>query len=142
MVAPKDIEKYQKHYSEEDLGAKIAKVAKKAGIKVIYLALLLYYVLKNPSVTKADKGKIWGALGYFILPIDLIPDFLPIAGYTDDLAALVWAFYSVAKNVTPEIKAQAEGKLHDWFGDYDEADIIIEKMDPDSRNDDNVDVQG
>lgn len=142
MVAPKDIEKYQKHYSEEGLGSKIAKVAKKAGIKVIYLALLLYYVLKNPSVTKADKGKIWGALGYFILPIDLIPDFLPIAGYTDDLAALVWAFYSVAKNVTPEIKAQAEGKLHDWFGDYDEADIIIEKMDPDSRNDDNVDVQG
>ncbi len=140
MLAPKDVEKYQKHYNEQDLARKLKKAARKAGIKVIYLALLLYYVLKSPSVTKADKGKIWGALGYFILPIDLIPDFVPMAGYTDDLAALLWAFWSVAKNVTPEIKAQAEAKLHDWFGDYDESDIIIEKFNPGS--DDNVDVQG
>lgn len=140
MVAPKDIEKYQKHYNEQDLARKLKKAARKAGIKVIYLALLLYYVLKSPSVTKADKSKIWGALGYFILPIDLIPDFLPVAGYTDDLAALLWAFWSVAKNVTPEIKAQAEEKLHDWFGDYDESDIVIDRFNPGS--DDNVDVQG
>ena len=100
----------------------------------------MYYVLKSPKVKTADKGKIWGALGYFILPIDLIPDFIPIAGYTDDLAALLWAFYAVAKNVTPEIEAQAKRKLHDWFGNYDEAEIIIEKA-PGS-NDGNVDVQG
>ena len=142
MQAPRNIEKYQKHYSDEGLTAKIGKAAKKAGIKVIYLALLLYYVLKSPDVSKGDKGKIWGALGYFILPIDLVPDFLPVAGYTDDLAALVWAFWSVAKNVTPEIKAMAENKLHDWFGDYDESDIIIEKPGSDHRPDDNVDVQG
>lgn len=142
MQAPRDIEKYQKHYSDDGLKVKIGKVAKKAGIKVIYLALLLYYVLRSPSVSKGDKGKIWGALGYFILPIDLVPDFLPIAGYTDDLAALVWAFWSVAKNVTPEIKLQAENKLHDWFGEYDESDIIIEKPGSHRHYDDNVDIQG
>lgn len=138
-MTPKHIEKYQDRYNEQDFAAKITKAAKKAGIKVIYLALLLYYVLKSPKVKMADKGKIWGALGYFILPIDFIPDFIPVAGYTDDLAALLWAFYSVAKNVTPEIEAQAKRKLHDWFGDYDENEIIIEKN-PDNNPD--VDVQG
>ena len=138
-MTPKHIEKYQDRYNEQDFAAKITKAAKKAGIKVIYLALLLYYVLKSPKVKMADKGKIWGALGYFILPIDFIPDFIPVAGYTDDLAALLWAFYAVAKNVTPEIEAQAKKKLHDWFGDYDENEIIIEKN-PD--NDPDVDVQG
>ena len=139
-MTPKNLEKYADRYNEQDLLSKMTKAAKKAGIKVIYLVLLLYYVLKSPKVKMADKGKIWGALGYFILPIDLIPDFIPVAGYTDDLAALLWAFYAVAKNVTPEIEAQAKKKLHDWFGDYDEADIIIEKA-PESH-DDNVDVQG
>ena len=137
-MKPKNIEKYQDRYNEQDFVAKVTKAAKKAGIKVIYLALILYYVLKSPKVKMADKGKIWGALGYFILPIDLIPDFIPIAGYTDDLAALLWAFYSVAKNVTPEIESQAKRKLHDWFGDYDEKEIIIEKN-PD--NDPDVDIQ-
>lgn len=139
-MTPKNIEKYRDRYNEQDLLSKITKAAKKAGIKVIYLALLLYYVLKSPKVKMADKGKIWGALGYFILPIDIIPDFIPVAGYTDDLAALMWAFYSVAKNVTPEIEAMAKKKLHDWFGNYDEAEIIIEKVPADKDGD--VDVQG
>ena len=141
MQPPHDIEKYQDKFSESDLLKKIGKAARKAGIKVIYLVLILYYVLNNPNVTKADKGKIYGALGYFILPVDLIPDFVPVAGYTDDLAALVWALHAVIKNVTPEIKRQAKDKLHKWFGDYDESEIIIDKVDPDFY-DDNVDVQG
>ena len=138
-MTPRNIEKYQGRYNESDFLAKITKAAKKAGIKVVYLALLLYYVLSSPKVKTADKGKIWGALGYFILPIDLIPDFIPVAGYTDDLAALLWAFYAVAKNVTPEIESRAKQKLHDWFGDYDEADIIIERN---PHNDPDTDIQG
>ena len=62
-----------------------------------------------------------------------------MAGYTDDLAALLWAFYAVAKNVTPEIESRAKQKLHEWFGDYDEADIIIEKN---PQNDPDTDIQG
>lgn len=118
-----DLTKYQGHYSEESLADKIAKVAKKAGIKVIYAALLLYYVVKNPLTSNKDKTKIIGALGYFILPVDLIPDAVPVFGFADDLAALTWALYAVGKNITPEIKAQAKAKLRDWFGDFDESQL-------------------
>lgn len=116
-------EEYQKNYSDNQFWEKLKKVAKKAGVKVVYAALLLYYVMKNPATPHADKLKILGALGYLILPTDLIPDFLPVAGFTDDIAALTWAIYSVAKNITPEVKLQAQDKLGTWFKDYNPSDL-------------------
>ena len=124
-----DLEKYSSHYNENELWEKLRKFGRKAGIKVTYAALLLYYVLKNPTTSGKDRAKIIGALGYFILPIDLIPDFIPIAGYTDDLAALTWGIYCVIKSITPEVKANAAAKLHEWFGDFDDhmLDLFFEK---------------
>ena len=126
-----DLEKYSSHYNENELWEKLRKFGRKAGIKVTYAALLLYYVLKNPATSSKDRAKIIGALGYFILPIDLIPDFIPIAGYTDDLAALTWGIYCVIKSITPEVKANAAAKLHEWFGDFDDhmLDLFFEKKD-------------
>lgn len=109
------------HYSDEDFWKKLKDFGRKAGIKVVYGALLLYYVLKDPLTKGADRAKILGALGYFILPLDLIPDWIPVAGYADDLAALTWGIYCVAKNITPEVKANAAAKLHEWFGDFDDS---------------------
>lgn len=116
---PQIIESYQSNYSESGLWKKVKSVAKKAGIKTIYMVLLLHYVLKSPDVPLEDKAKIYGALGYFILPIDLIPDFIPVVGYSDDVAALAFALHAVWKNVTPEIKEQAQRKLKEWFGSFD-----------------------
>lgn len=115
----KNYDSYQKNYSDDQFWSKVTRVARKAGVKVIYIALLLYYVMRNPATPSADKKKILGALGYFILPLDLIPDFLPVAGFTDDLAALSWALYSVARNVTPEVRIMARQKLGEWIPDYD-----------------------
>ena len=89
MKPPKDIEKYQEHYDEKKLGTKLPKVARKAGSKLVYAVLLLYYVLRSKTVSNADKTKIYGALGYFLLPLDILPDFIPLAGYTDDLTAVI-----------------------------------------------------
>ena len=119
----KNYDRYEKDYSDNQFWDKLRKVARRAGIKLIYFALLLYYVLKNPATPSADRAKILGALGYFILPVDLIPDFIPVAGFSDDLAALVWALYSVARNVTPEVKIQARQKLGEWFDDYDQTTV-------------------
>ena len=110
-----EIVKYAENYDENAFWKKLKKFGRKAGIKVCYAALLLYYVLKSPLTSGKDRAKIIGALGYFLLPIDIIPDFIPIAGYTDDLAALT----------------NAAAKLHEWFGDFDEhlLDLFFEKHD-------------
>lgn len=117
MKTPKDIEKYQDYYSEPQFWDKAKSVARQAGIKVIYAALVLYYALQNPAISMKDKSMILGALGYFILPVDLIPDFLPALGFTDDLAALVIVYNKVSKAITPEVKSKAKVKLTSWFGD-------------------------
>ena len=111
MRKPTNIEQYESRYSESKLLGKLSSAARWAGENVIYAVLLLYYVLRSDTVPMADKSKVYGALGYFILPADLLLDFLPIVGYTDDFAALMWALHAVAKNITPEIKAQARARL-------------------------------
>ena len=116
------LEKYEKEYSEDGLWEKIGKVAKKAGIKVIYYALLLFYALQSEKVTVAEKALIIGALGYFILPIDLIPDFMVPIGYGDDLAVM-WGLIKKLDCIDEAVKAQAQAKLTDWFGDYDKSKL-------------------
>lgn len=123
-------QKYTEAYSEEKLFDKILKFAKKAGIKVIYLALLLYYTLQQPETPIKAKSVIIGALGYFIFPIDLIPDFIPVAGFSDDLTALMAAVVMVAFYINEDTKTKARARLKVWFGNYDESDLdkIDEKM--------------
>ena len=123
MKRPNNIENYQENYSESKLQRKLTSVARWAGAKVVYAVLLLYYVLRNPNVSMADKSKIYGALGYFILPTDLILDFIPLAGYSDDMAAIMWDIHTVRRKITPEIKSQAKEKLGEWFDSYNEKKI-------------------
>ena len=114
---------YEKEYSDRRLWAKVARVAEKAGLQVTYAVVLLYYVMKSPAVPLKTKGIIAGALGYFILPVDLVPDAIPVAGFTDDFAALVAVIKCVAEYTTPEIDAKARERLHKWFGDFDETQL-------------------
>ena len=116
---------YSKFYNKSSLWEKIAKYAKKAGVKLIYMALLLYYVATDPNTPAKDKAIIFAALGYFICPIDLIPDAIPVAGFSDDLAALSGACIAVANNITPEIESRAKNQLHRWCSNIDESELTI-----------------
>ena len=55
------------------------------------------------------------ALTYFVLPADLIHDFLPVAGLSDDLAALTVLLGVWSHHVTPEIRSRAQRRLNRWF---------------------------
>ena len=123
MKEIENLEGYKSHYSESKLMDKICKFASAAGQKVVYAALLCFYVLKSDEVPLSEKAKIYGALGYFILPIDLIPDVIPVVGFSDDLAALLFALKSVKDNITPAISRQAKDKLCNWFGEIDEKEL-------------------
>ena len=118
-----DFEAYRAYFNDSALWDKIKNVAKKAGIKVVYAALVLYYLARDGKMPLKEKFKIYGALGYVILPLDMLPDSLMVLGFTDDFAALAYALYSASKYVTPDIEARAEAKLREWFGDFDRAEI-------------------
>lgn len=119
-------DKYQKHYSNSSFWDKVKKIAKNAGLKVICYALTLYYILQKDDVPVAEKGIIIGALGYFILPIDLIPDFIAGLGYTDDIGAMLIAIKKSMDYVDEEVKNQVYLKLNDWFDtDYEEIEKIL-----------------
>lgn len=70
------------------MGGNLKSLQKKAGSSVLYAVLLLYFTLQKPKVLVKAKTTIIGALGYFILPLDLIPDIALGVGYTDDLGDL------------------------------------------------------
>ena len=115
-LTPEELTKYQNHYTENDFWIKLGTLAKKAGVKLTYYALTLYYTLTDPNTPTKYKAVIAGALGYMILPLDLVPDFLPFAGLADDWAALIAAVTYVASAITPAIKARAREKTEEWFG--------------------------
>ena len=111
-----DMEKYSKDYSEDSLWKKIRDNVSSAGLNLIYKALQLYYVTESPACPMKVKAGIYAALGYFISPIDLIPDFTPIVGYADDASAIGMALLLAQMYIDDEVKAKARGKIHDMFG--------------------------
>jgi len=115
-MAENQSNEYSKEYSEESFWEKVKKYALKAGKEVIEKALMLYYCLQDKDTPKWAKGVIVAALGYFIFPMDAIPDFTPVVGYADDLGVLVAAFATVATYIKEEHKQKAKETLKTWFG--------------------------
>ena len=119
------IKEYEKQYSEEKFWSKVTIVAKKAGIKVIYMALLLYYALDSTSLSVKDRALIIGALGYFILPLDIVSDLMPAIGFLDDAAILLAITKLLIVGIDNKVVALAKGKLSQWFGIFDESEIQL-----------------
>ena len=118
-----DFMSYANKFSQSEFAEKISRIAKRAGAKLVYAALILYYTLQSDKVSKSDKAIIIGALGYMISPLDVIPDAIPIAGLTDDLAVLLFVLKKVWTGIDPEIVEQARAKLSKWFDEEEISEI-------------------
>ena len=92
------------------------KFALTAGKEVIEKALWLYYAAQRPETPKWAKTAIYGALAYFISPIDAIPDVTPLVGFTDDLGALAAAIAMTSAYINEDVKRKTSEKLLSWFG--------------------------
>ena len=116
------MEDYSEHFDDPSFWDKLKNFAIAAGRRVVKIALTLYFCFRDPQTPMRAKAIIASALGYFILPLDAIPDLTPGVGFSDDLGALIIAAAIVAAHITPEHRRQAEEKLRDWFGDEPDAD--------------------
>lgn len=117
---------YKDKFTQSGFIEKISKIAKRAGSKLVYAALILYYTLQSESVSLKDKTMILAALGYLISPLDVMPDAIPIAGLSDDLGVLLYVLRKVWTDIPEDVKEKAHNKLTKWFDEEEvkEADSI------------------
>jgi uncharacterized membrane protein YkvA (DUF1232 family) len=94
---------------QRDFWRKAARVAAKLPFAEDLLAA--YYCAFDQATPMHVKAALLGALAYFILPFDFVPDILPFLGFTDDAAVLLTAVRMVAGHMRPEHRNAARAAL-------------------------------
>ena len=123
------------NYSEETFWDKVEAVAKRAKevIKdVLQKALVLYYAALDEETPEWARVVAFSAMAYFVMPIDVIPDYIPAIGYSDDLAILAGAIVTIAMHIKLIHRKQADEKMDELFGEIDEDED--DKIDSDDDN--------
>lgn len=87
------------------------------GREALLKAFQLYYVMQKPELPAKVKTIIMGALAYLVLPVDVVPDLLPVVGYTDDVAVLAYALLQALPYIDDEVNAKAEQMVQKIFGE-------------------------
>jgi uncharacterized membrane protein YkvA (DUF1232 family) len=96
----------------------ITQYAAKAGREATRIVLESYYVVKSPNTPAIDKTIIIAALGYQLLPNDLMSkEKFGWLGFLDNGAALAFAYNRVQTRLTPQIENQVNTILDQWFGE-------------------------
>lgn len=119
-----NIQAYSQYYSPQALFEKIKNVGRSLGIKSVYLILILYYASFDKSLPLKDRMMVIAALGYFILPLDLIPDALP-GGFADDTAALMYVVKHIWNNLSEDTYRKAAARLREWFDNVSDEDLKL-----------------
>lgn len=97
---------------EKTFWHKMKKSVRKAGEELAVMGIKSWLAMTDTSTSVRHKAILGGALAYFVLPTDMVPDVLAGVGFTDDIAVLTLAANTVGNAITPEHEAQAREKLH------------------------------
>ncbi|ELA9343189.1 DUF1232 domain-containing protein [Vibrio parahaemolyticus] len=111
--APKDAkDQTMQAPDEKTFWRKMKGSVKKAGEEIAVMGIKSWLAMTDSNTAVLHKAILGGALAYFVLPTDMVPDVLAGVGFTDDMAALTLAANSVGNAITKEHEAQAREKLN------------------------------
>ncbi|CAI2311026.1 YkvA family protein [Vibrio parahaemolyticus] len=111
--APKDAkDQTMQAPDEKTFWRKMKGSVKKAGEEIAVMGIKSWLAMTDSNTEVRHKAILGGALAYFVLPTDMVPDVLAGVGFTDDMAALTLAANSVGNAITKEHEAQAREKLN------------------------------
>lgn len=103
---------------------KIKKLAIKVGKPLLYPVMLMYYAYHRKDTPKWAKKIIFGALVYLVVPVDAMPDIIPVVGFSDDLSVILASLGAVAFYIDDEVRIKAKDKISTWLGDLSDADML------------------
>ena len=92
----------------------LKRLAGDAGRKIMTQGLTAFYVATDPRTPAWAQATLVSALVYLGMPLDAIPDVVPVVGFTDDAAVLVAALAAVATCVHPRHARKARRTLSAW----------------------------
>jgi uncharacterized membrane protein YkvA (DUF1232 family) len=108
MAAIRESLRDEARFGSELLG-RLKRVAKR--IPVAEDLLAAWFCARDPATPRRVRMTLLAALGYFVLPVDALPDIMPILGFTDDAAVIAAALAAVAGSITPVHREKAKQAL-------------------------------
>lgn len=110
-LTPTEADKLKKDRTrvERDFWQKLKATCRK--IPFIDDLVSVYYCAMDPATPLRVKAILFGALAYFIVPTDIVPDIMPLLGFGDDAAVLYAAIRTVLPHIKPEHRLRAKDAL-------------------------------
>ena len=93
----------------------LVRLLKRAGRSLARPALECLELLLDPATPAPVKLTVLAALTYLLVPLDLVPDFIPAAGFSDDLVAITTLLTLCGRHRTEAIRMRAQRRLDRWF---------------------------
>lgn len=93
----------------------LQRLLRRAGRTIARPVLQCYELLIDGQTPPQARLTVLAALTYLLVPVDMIPDFIPAAGFADDMVAVTALLGICSRHITPAIRERAQRRLEQWF---------------------------